>query len=285
MKYLLTGKNGQLAREFIRTFEEQSIDFIAPDEAHLDITASEKVNAVVDEYRPDVIINCAAYNLVDKAEQDKSAALAVNAAGPQNLAQAANARKAVLVHFGSDYVFDGAKENGLYSEDDAVNPLNVYGKSKLAGERHVLESNDRSLVLRLSWVFGPGKQNFLFKLREWAKNNEYLRIACDEFSVPTSTADVVDVTLKALAQGLNGRYHLTNSGYCSRYEWAKLALSRMGIRKFIRPVSMDSFNLPAKRPKFSAMSNSRITSILNIPIPSWEEAVESFLEKGGLTVE
>lgn len=285
MKYLITGKNGQLAREFIRTFEEQSIDFIAPDESHLDITVSEKVKAIVNEYRPDVIINCAAYNHVDKAEQEQNTALAVNAIGPKNLAQAANAQKAILVHFGSDYVFDGAKENGLYAEDDAVNPLNEYGKSKLEGERHVLESNNRSLVLRLSWVFGPGKQNFLFKLREWTKSNEYLKIACDEFSVPTYTVTVVGVTLKALSLGLNGRYHLTNSGYCSRYEWAKLALNRMGIRKFLRPVSMDSFNLPAKRPNFSAMSNSRIGNILNVTIPSWEEAVELFLETGGLTGE
>lgn len=285
MKYLITGKNGQLAREFIRTFEEQSIDFIAPDESHLDITVSEKVKAIVNEYRPDVIINCAAYNLVDKAEQEQNTALAVNAIGPKNLAKAAKAQKAILVHFGSDYVFDGAKENGLYAEDDAVNPLNEYGKSKLEGERHVLESNNRSLVLRLSWVFGPGKQNFLFKLREWTKSNEYLKIACDEFSVPTYTVTVVGVTLKALSLGLSGRYHLTNSGYCSRYEWAKLALNRMGIRKFLRPVSMDSFNLPAKRPNFSAMSNSRIGNILNVTIPSWEEAVELFLETGGLTGE
>ena len=285
MRYLISGKNGQLAREFIRIFGKLAIDFIAPDEAHLDITDAGKVKAVVDECRPDVIINCAAYNLVDKAEQDKSAALAVNAIGPQNLAQAANSRNVVLVHFSSDYVFDGRKENGLYTEDDAVNPLNEYGKTKLAGERHVLESNDRSLVLRLSWVFGPGKQNFLYKLGEWAKNNDYLKIACDEFSVPTHTATVVDVTLRALAQGLNGRYHLTNSGYCSRYEWTKMALSRMGIRKFVRPVSMDSFNLPAKRPKFSAMSNTRIGSMLNVTIPTWEEAVESFLRKGGLTGE
>jgi len=285
MKYIITGKNGQLAREFIRAFEKQSIDFIAPDESHLDISVSCKVRTVVDDYRPDVIINCAAYNLVDKAEHDKSAAFAVNTLGPHNLAKAATRQKAVLVHFSSDYVFDGTKESGLYSEDDPVNPLNEYGKSKLAGEQRVLETHDRSLILRLSWVFGPGKQNFLFKLREWTKNNEYLKIACDEFSVPTYTATIVDVTLKALEQGLNGRYHLTNSGYCSRYEWSKMALNHMGIRKFIRPVSMDSFNLPANRPKFSAMSNSSIGNILNIPIPTWEEAVESFLEKGGLTSE
>jgi dTDP-4-dehydrorhamnose reductase len=280
MKYLITGKNGQLASEFIRRFEERSIDFIAPDEAHLDITDAEKVKTAVEGYGPDVIINCAAYNLVDKAEQDRSLAFAVNAAGPQNLAQAAKAQKAVLVHFSSDYVFDGTKENGLYSEDDTVNPLNEYGTSKFAGEQHVLATNEKSLVLRLSWVFGPGKQNFLFKLREWAKNSEYLKIACDEFSVPTSTATVVDVTLKALAQGVTGRFHLTNSGYCSRYEWARMALRNMGIGKFIRPVSMDSFNLPAKRPKFSAMSNSRIGNILNISIPTWEEAVGSFLRRG-----
>lgn len=285
MKYLITGKNGQLAREFIRKFEEQSMDFIAPDETHLDITDYGKVAAVAAEYRPDVIINCAAYNLVDKAEGDNRLAFAVNAMGPKNLAQAATKQNALLVHFGSDYVFDGRKENGLYTENDAVNPLNEYGKSKLAGERHVLETHGRSLVLRLSWVFGSGKQNFLYKLGEWAKGKDYLKITCDEFSVPTYTATVVDVTLKALAQGMTGCYHLTNSGYCSRYEWAKLALDRMGLKKFIHPVCMDSFNLPAKRPQFSAMSNYGIGSLLNTTIPSWEEATELFLKKGGLTGE
>lgn len=282
MKYLITGKNGQLAREFIRRFEAQSIDFIAPDEAHLDITDYAKVIAAVSAYKPDVIINCAAYNLVDKAEQDSRLAFAVNESGPKNLAQAAQTQKAVLVHFGSDYVFDGLKEDGLYTEDDGTNPLNEYGKSKLAGEQQVLKVPGRSLVFRLSWVFGPGKQNFIYKLSEWAKNNEFLKIACDEFSVPTYTDTVVEVTMKALEQGITGRYHLTNSGYCSRYEWAKAALANMGIKKFIRPVSMDIFNLPAKRPKFSAMSNYKLAALLNVPIPAWEEAVKSFLNKGGL---
>ena len=285
MKYLITGKNGQLAREFIRKFETQSNDFMAPDEAHLDITNPGKVAAVVREYRPEVIINCAAYNLVDKAEQDNRAAFAVNELGPKNLAQAADTHKAVLVHFGSDYVFDGLKENGLYTEQDGTGPLNEYGKSKLAGEQQVLKASSKALVLRLSWVFGPGRQNFIYKLNEWTKTTDYLKIACDEFSVPTSTATVVEVTLEALAQGLTGKYHLTNSGYCSRYEWAKAALAGLGIRKFVRPVSMDSFNLPAKRPKFSAMSNDRIASLLNVSIPTWEEAVRSFVKRGGLTSE
>lgn len=285
MKYLITGKNGQLAQAFIKRFELLSIDFNAPDESQLDITNPKTVADAVAAHKPDIIVNCAAYNLVDKAEQDKDAAFAVNALGPGNLAQTAAKHKAILVHFGSDYVFDGLKENGLYSESDPVNPLNEYGRSKLAGEQAVLEELDRCLVLRLSWVFGAGKQNFIYKLIEWAKSSEYLKIACDEFSVPTSADTVVDVTLKALKQGVTGQYHLTNSGFCSRYEWARLILNSLSIRKFIRPVNMDSFNLPARRPKFSAMSNRKLADLLNDPIPTWEEAVKSFLREGALTHE
>lgn len=282
MKYLITGKNGQLAQAFINKFKGRSIDFSAPEESQLDITDYTTAINVVTAYRPDVIINCAAYNLVDKAEQDKGGVFAVNATGPKNLARAAASQNALLVHFGSDYVFDGQKENGLYTESDPVNPLNEYGKSKLAGEQHVMEEMDRYLVLRLSWVFGAGKQNFIYKLTEWARNNEYLKIACDEFSVPTYTGMVVDITLKALEQGMTGRYHLTNSGFCSRYEWAKLILNTTGVKKFIRPVTMDVFTLPAKRPKFSAMTNSKLAGLLNIEIPAWEESVRSFLREGSL---
>jgi dTDP-4-dehydrorhamnose reductase len=285
MKYLITGKNGQLAGSFIRRFEDRSIDFLAPDESQLDITDGKTVADAVAACRPDVIINCAAYNLVDKAERDRDAAHAVNASGPGNLARAARRQKALLVHFGSDYVFDGRKENGLYTEDDAPNPLNEYGKSKLTGEQAVLDESDRCLIFRLSWVFGPGKQNFIHKLSRWAADNEFLRIACDEFSVPTYTGTVVDCTLRALELGLTGRYHLTNTGFCSRYEWAKLVFSSLGINKFIRPVSMDTFDLPAKRPGFSAMDNKKIAGLLHMHIPGWEDGVQSFLREGALTNE
>jgi dTDP-4-dehydrorhamnose reductase len=278
MKYLITGRNGQLAREFIREFEARKIKFIAPDEAHLDITNSANVMEAVAAYKPDVILNCAAYNLVDKAEQEREKTFAVNAAGPKHLARAAGKHKAVLVHFGSDYVFDGTKEKGLYTEEDPTNPLNEYGKSKLSGEDLAGETGGNYLVFRLSWVYGEGKQNFISKLTEWAKNSEYLKIACDEFSVPTSTATVVEVTMKSLDAGMRGLYHLTNTGFCSRYEWATFVVRRLGIQKFIRPVSMDLFNLPAKRPKFSAMSNAGLSGALNVRIPAWEEAVEAFLE-------
>jgi dTDP-4-dehydrorhamnose reductase len=279
MKYLITGKNGQLAQAFIRRFEEQSADYSAPEEAALNITDQKSVAEAVAAFRPDIILNCAAYNLVDKAEQEKEKVLLVNAVGPEILAGAAAKRNAIMVHFGSDYVFDGMKENALYSENDPANPLNEYGKSKLSGEERVIRECRQSLVFRLSWVFGAGQQNFIYKLKTWAQNSEYLKIACDEFSVPTYTHTVVDITLKALQQGLTGRYHLTNSGFCSRYEWAKQILKQTGIAKFIRPVSMDSFTLPAKRPKFSAMSNGKISSLLHVSIPAWEDALISFLRE------
>jgi len=277
MKYLITGRNGQLAQAFIKRFEREGLEFLAPDETHLDITDLGKVMKVVEESRPGVIINCAAYNLVDKAENEPDKAFKVNAEGPKILALAAHTYGSFFVHYSSDYVFDGMKESGLYHENDITNPLNEYGRSKLAGEKMVQDENVESLIFRLSWVFGEGKQNFISKLTEWAEKSEYLKISCDEFSVPTYTNTVVDVTLKALDKGITGLYHLTNSGFCSRYEWAKYILGSVGINKFIRPVSMDLFNLPAKRPKFSAMSNQQIADLTGARIPTWEEAVSAFL--------
>ena len=280
MKYLISGRNGQLARAFINTFERKSIDFITPDESKLYITKEAVVAEVVAGYKPDVIINCAAYNLVDQAEQDHERAFMVNALGPKYLALAASKQNAVLVHFGSDYVFDGKKENELYSEEDQVSPLNQYGKSKLSGEEKVREHCSEFLIFRLSWVYGEGKQNFIYKLTDLAKTQEYLKAASDEFSVPTCANVVVDMTLHSLEAGIRGLWHLTNSGFCSRYEWVTVIAKSLGLKKFVRPVSMDHFHLPARRPKFSAIANVRLSRELNVNIPSWEASVESFLREG-----
>jgi len=280
MNYLVSGRNGQLAAEFLRRFAARGVKAEVPDESALDITDAAAVNRVVAAVRPGVILNCAAYNLVDQAEKDRDAAFRVNAVGPRNLAEAARRHGAFLVHFSSDYVFDGTKENGLYAEGDATGPLNEYGRSKLAGEDAVSEAlGDKALVLRLSWVFGRGKQNFIHKFLERAKSGETLKVTCDEFSVPTWTGTVVDVTLQSFDRGLHGLFHLTNSGFCSRYEWAKAILRSQGVDRFIRPVSMDSFSLPARRPMFSSMSNRSVAKTLGIEIPTWEEAVSEFLRR------
>ena len=173
-----------------------------------------------------------------------------------NLILACNNYKAKLVHFSTDYVFDGSKE-GLYTEEDNPNPLNEYGKSKLFGEYFIQEQMEDYLIFRTSWVYGEGKQNFIYKLTGWAKSQEYLKAACDEFSVPTSTRTIVEVTLKAIQQELTGLYHLVNTGYASRFEWAREYFRLRGINKFIYPPYQSNFNLPAQRPRFSAMSNKK----------------------------
>ncbi|HIJ60379.1 MAG TPA: dTDP-4-dehydrorhamnose reductase [Nitrospirae bacterium] len=278
-KIFITGRYGQLANEFERYLTKNSIDYIALEINELDITNFKSVVETIKDCSPSVIINCAAYNLVDQAEQDYLIAHKVNVLGPRNLAISSLECGAAFVHYSSDYVFDGAKIDDLYIETDSVNPINEYGKSKLLGEKAVFDITSSALIFRLSWVFGEGKQNFIYKLIKWQENSSFLKIACDEFSIPTYTEMVVEVTMKSLEKSITGLYHLTNTDYCSRYEWARFILKKLGINKHVHPVSMSIFNLPAKRPAFSAMNNEEICSLLNIQIPTWQESVEFHIKK------
>lgn len=178
-----------------------------------------------------------------------------------------------MIHYSTDYVFDGTKQD-FYTEEDLPNPLSIYAKSKYAGEKFIKETLEHYLIFRVSWVYGKGKQNFLYKLNQWAATHSMLKIAVDEFSVPTSTRTIVEITLKALKQGLTGLYHLTNSGYASRYEWSKEYLKLKQVDKLIYPAYQSDFNLPAKRPKWSVMSNQKISKILNTDIPLWNEELK-----------
>ena len=277
MKFLITGSNGQLAREFIRVLGAAEREVIAPTEESLDISDLSAIHEAISENKPEVIINCAAYNLVDKAEEDFDAACSVNAIGARNLAIASKKHNVLLVHFSTNYVFDGSKED-FYTEQDQPNPVNNYGKSKLLGERWVAEETDDFLLLRLSWVFGEGRQNFLFNLSKWAEKNRVLKVVCDETSVPTFTEDIAKVTLLAVDHGLKGIFHLTNGGYATRYEVARYFFERLGEDKLILPVSSDYFPTATKRPPFSAMSNRRISEALSLHIPDWKNGVDRFIE-------
>jgi dTDP-4-dehydrorhamnose reductase len=277
MKILITGANGQLAKEFIKYFVKNSTDFIALSKEELNITDLNRVFAIVKEIKPDIVINCAAYNLVDKAESNLEYAVAVNTFGVVNLSLACQETGSFLIHYSSDYVFDGTKGE-KYTEEDNPNPINEYGKSKLLGEIFIKKNlMEKYLILRVSWVYGYGKQNFLYKLQQWATNNDVLKIAVDEFSVPTSTRTIVDITMKAIDAGLTGLYHLVNSGYGSRYEWAKEYFRIKGINKLIYPAYQSDFNLPAKRPKWSVMSNEKISKELKIEIKEWQEELKEIL--------
>jgi len=278
MRALITGSSGQLACAFASRFRLDGTCFLAPPEVQLDITDPASVESAVSVFRPDVILNCAAYNNVDAAEQSPSPAFAVNRDAVAILASAARRHGARLVHYGTDYVFDGAAA-APYHEEDATAPLNVYGQSKLEGEQAALDAGPGCLLLRVSWVFGDGVQNFFFKLREWSQARQTLRVVWDQLSVPTYTEDIVTLTLRALDRGLEGRWHLTNSGYASRYETARFFLKCLKKDCFVIPVSSDAFPSPARRPFCSVMSNRRLAAALHADIPPWEDAVERFANR------
>ncbi|MDI6801268.1 MAG: dTDP-4-dehydrorhamnose reductase [Thermodesulfovibrionales bacterium] len=277
MKVLITGAKGQLAGEFAKTLKTSDFEAAALNKEQLDISSFVSVMDAVSQYAPDVILNCAAYNLVDKAEENYDAAFSVNAIGVKNLAVACKKNNALLVHYSTDYIFDGRKE-GFYSEADIPNPINKYGMSKLSGERMLMEETDNFLIFRVSWVFGEGRQNFLHKLSELADRSNILKIVCDQISVPTYTADIVRFTMLALNKGLRGIYHLTNSGYAARYEIARYFIDRIGSDNLILPVTSDYFPSAAKRPYFSAMSNAKLSKALGVEIPQWKDAIDRFVD-------
>lgn len=279
MKYLICGNRGQLGRHFEIELDRRGAEYKGFDIDTLDIADPDATAEALRAYRPDVVLNCAAYNQVDLAEANPVPAWMANSDGPANLARIARELGARMVHYGTDYVFDGEKTGDLYTEGDEVNPLNEYSRSKLEGERRTLGEYPGALVLRVSWVFGPGTQNFIYKVMTWAREKPYLQVAFDEVSVPTYTGTIVDTTLRALDAGLSGLYHLTNGGYAARYEYARYAIERTAPDKLIYPVSKEMFNLPARRPYFSAMSAAAISKELGIDIPHWREAVDKYFKE------
>jgi dTDP-4-dehydrorhamnose reductase len=278
MKILIAGANGQLAREFQKALENYDYTVVALDKESLDISDLNVVTEAFSKYNPDIVLNCAAYNFVDKAEEDFDTAYKVNASGVRNLAVACKKNNALLVHYSTDYIFDGTKED-FYTEEDEPNPINNYGKSKLLGEKLLTEETDRFLLFRVSWVFGGGKQNFLYKLSELGKKNRVLKVVYDQISAPTFTKDIVILTMLAIDKGLRGVYHLTNSGYASRYEVARYFIERLGRDNLILPVNSDYFPSPAKRPYFSAMSNLKLSKDLDVNIPDWKMGIDRYIEE------
>jgi dTDP-4-dehydrorhamnose reductase len=277
-KYFITGSAGQLGKEFVRYFRENKISFSAPSESECNITDFDRVRALIKNENPEVILNCAAYNAVDQAEEDQEKAFLINADAVKNLALVAKEINALFIHYSTDYVFDGASLSP-YTEESAPNPLNVYGKSKRAGEVLVQEIGGDFLIFRTSWVYGEGTQNFLSKLAGWAEKNAVLSITSDEISVPTSTLTLVRLTLSAVEKNLRSLYHLTNSGSASRFKVAQEYCRLKGLQNTLTECSIDEFNTAAIRPKNSAMSNAKLARDLGVSIPSWQDALKEFLAR------
>ena len=278
MKIFIAGSQGQLGEEIVRQALSRGIESFPYSHQELDITQFELVRGIISDLKPDVIINCAAYNNVDGAESESRVAYTVNCEGIRNLAICAKLYGAYLIHYSTDYVFDG-KKTSPYLKTDTPNPINIYGKSKLEGEKAVQEIFDNFLILRVSWVFGQNpKASFPLKLLSWSKNSKTLKMVSDQTSSPTSVVDIANVTFELLKEKVNGLHHFSNSGYCSRYEQARFILNRIGWAGKLTPVPSSEFPAPAQRPTFSALDNSEISTLIGKPIPTWQEATIRFIK-------
>ncbi|HMQ01846.1 MAG TPA: dTDP-4-dehydrorhamnose reductase [Candidatus Doudnabacteria bacterium] len=274
MKFLIIGKNGNLGKEFINALTSE--DFIAFDSTELDITDINQVRSVLLQHRPDIILNCAAYTAVDKAETEFETAKKVNAEGPENLAKICMEIDSTLVHFSTGMVFIGDNGNG-YNELDKTNPVNAYGKSKLLGEQLIQSTNSKHYIIRTEWLYAmpqnsSAKKSFNEIILDLAKSGQPLKGVADEVGQPTWTKDLVEATLQLIEQNLPyGIYHIANSGKASRLEWAQEILKLNGIDLPIEPVSGKSFPRPAARPQFELLNNTKLPQLRD-----WKEALKEY---------
>ena len=277
MRILLTGKNGQVGWELQRALAPLG-EVIAPDRRALDLASGDSISTAVRAVSPDVIVNAAAYTAVDRAESEPDLAMRVNGAAPAILAEEARRLGALMVHYSTDYVFDGTKQ-GAYVEDDAPAPLNQYGRSKLAGEQAVRTTAGAYCIFRTSWVYAARGHNFLNTILRLARERAELRIVDDQIGAPTWARSIADMTAAALsgpARERSGLYHLTASGSVSWHGFARAILE--GARSRFPDVSMprlvpipsSEYPLPAHRPLNSRLDNARLHAAFGLAPCRWE---------------
>jgi dTDP-4-dehydrorhamnose reductase len=287
MKMLLLGNLGQLGWELHRSLQQLG-DLVALDYPEIDMAFPAGIRAILRELHPDVIVNATAYTNVDKAETEPELALAINGIAPGVLAEEAHKLDAFFLHYSTDYIFDG-KKGAPYLETDHPDPLNVYGKTKLAGEEAIRSVGGKYLIFRTAWVYSLRKESFVPKVLGWARKNESLRVVDDQISNPTWARMLAECTVQVLAGGGDnipdnlekhiGIYHLAGDGYTSRYEWAKKILlldpsAHEQVTRELIPVPSNEFPTPAKRPLFSALDCTKFKKTFGIQFPIWELSLE-----------
>ena len=277
MKILITGANGMLAKAVREKFKENEL--ICTDVADLDITDSDAVKKYVSDLQPEMIINCAAYTAVDKAEENEEIVYKINAIGPRNLAIASKENDSILVHISTDYVFGGNKPvSEDYSEDDEKNPEAVYGTTKLAGEKFIEENCSKYYIFRTAWLYGEG-HNFVRTMLNLAKDRDEVKVVNDQHGSPTYAVDLADILHQAVMEKKipYGIYNSTNLGYTTWYEFTKMIYKMENVKCKVTPVTSEEFASPAKRPKNSQMSKDKLLKY-GIHIPTYENALTRYLE-------
>lgn len=276
---LLLGRDGQVGWELRRALAPFG-RIIALGRMDLDLSDPGAIRRVVDESRPNVIVNAAAYTAVDRAETDQDLAMAINGDAPGVLAEEARRLGATLVHYSTDYVFDGSK-GSPYTEEDPTNPLSVYGRSKLAGERAIQEVDGPHLIFRTSWVYGARGRNFLLTMLRLAAERTELRVVVDQRGAPTWSRDIARATAAALARdGARGLFHLTAGGETTWHGFAEAIIAGrddLAARRVV-PISTADFPTPAVRPAYSVLSNQKLHREMDIALPHWRDSLDQVLE-------
>jgi dTDP-4-dehydrorhamnose reductase len=275
-RILVTGAQGQLGRELAATLAPLG-HVTAVDREELDLEDRGTVARALAQYAPELIVNAAAYTAVDQAESEPAQAFAVNADAPALMAQFARASGALLIHYSTDYVFDGT-QRVPYDEDAAPNPLNVYGASKLAGEQAIAASGARALTLRTSWVYGLRGKNFLLTIRRLAATRDELRIVADQAGTPNWCRELARATARLVAQGLPylaqraGLYHLSASGATTWYDFAR-AIVGDTERPRVVPITTSDYPTPARRPAYGVLSTARFARTFGFALPDWRRSL------------
>ena len=293
MKFFVTGTKGQLGFDVVRELERRNIDYIASgreedsskDYVQLDITDKAKVQAVIEDLRPDVIVHAAAWTAVDKAEDNRDEVFAINEGGTRNLAEAARSVGAKMIYLSTDYVFDGTGTAAWEADSKDFAPLNTYGESKLAGEKAVASLLDKFFIVRIAWVFGLNGNNFIKTMLNLAKKYAEIKVVNDQIGTPTYTVDLARLLVDMALTDKYGYYHATNSEdtYISWYDFTKEIYRQAGLTTKVLPVTTAEYGLSiAKRPFNSRLSKQKLIEQGFSPLPLWQDALHRYLLELGI---
>jgi dTDP-4-dehydrorhamnose reductase len=281
LKILLIGPSGQVGtalREMLASRWEV-VPLVHPE---LDLANADSIHRALFRVRPGVIINAAAYTAVDDAEKEEALAYRINADGPGILAKEATKLGALLVHFSTDYVYDGEKP-GPYVESDPPNPLNAYGRSKLAGDQAIQASGCRHLIFRTSWVYAAGGRNFLLTMLRLAREGKPLRVVDDQYGAPTSNLMIARAVASAVRTALGdpsvqGLYHMTAAGRTSWHDFARAIFQAANLDPELHRIPTSEFPAPARRPRNSMLDNRKLWTRLHLQMPSWQEGLQEVIQ-------
>lgn len=278
MKILVTGVSGQLGYDVERELDQRGIEHLGTSSRELDITDREAVERLMESYRPDAVIHCAAYTKVDLAEDEPERCWAVNADGTRNVAAACRRTGAKLLYISTDYVFPGTGER-FYGTGDPTGPVNTYGRSKLAGELAVQSLLEKYFIVRISWVFGKNGNNFVKTMLRLAETRAELSVVCDQIGSPTYTADLAPLLCDMVQTERYGVYHATNEGTCAWSEFAEAIFELAGRQVAVHPIPTSAYPTKAARPLNSRMSKESLRDNGFQALPEWKDALARYLKE------